>query len=183
MGMEARPGRIGPWLGGAILLGLVALVVGVAAVRGTVVAGQPVAAPVSAPPERQPAAGRRRRSVRPVPGRDETQEPVSCGRPHGFDQVSYRVGAADRFAEEELAACRLDAVDSLGSTDAIDSGAPQVVVIRSAFDERSGELITGPEARSADGTFYVDCMLAPAQADRKLTGPLRGLGHGSVPLR
>ena len=49
--METRPGRIGPWLGGAILLGLVALMLVVAAIRGTVVAGQPVAAPVPGPPE------------------------------------------------------------------------------------------------------------------------------------
>ena len=114
---------------------------------------------------------------------DRTQEPVSCGRPHGFEQISYWDGDADRSAADDVAACRLDSVDALGSTDALDDGALQVVVVHSAYDERSGELIIGPEARSADGTFYVDCMLAPVQADRQLTGPLRGLGDGPVPLR
>lgn len=51
MRMDAPSARFGPWLGGAILLGLVALMVGVAAVRGTVVAGRPMAQPVPAPPE------------------------------------------------------------------------------------------------------------------------------------
>jgi hypothetical protein len=49
--MRARTARFGPWLGGAILLGLVTLMVGVAAVRGTLVAGSAVAPPVPAPPE------------------------------------------------------------------------------------------------------------------------------------
>jgi hypothetical protein len=49
--MDARSARFGPWLGGAILLGLVALMVVVASVRGTLVAGRAVAPPVPAPPE------------------------------------------------------------------------------------------------------------------------------------
>lgn len=113
---------------------------------------------------------------------DDTQEPVSCGRPHGFEQVSYWDGDPDRPAADDLADCRLDAVDALGSTDALDTGALQVVVVQSAFDD-SGELITGPAATAVAGGFYVDCLLAPAQAERQLTGPLRGLGDGPVPLR
>lgn len=49
--MDARSARFGPWLGGAILLGLVALMVVVASVRGTLVAGRAVAPPVPARPE------------------------------------------------------------------------------------------------------------------------------------
>lgn len=51
VGVDPRPARIAPWCGGAILLGLVALMVVVASVRGTVVAGESMAAPVPAPPE------------------------------------------------------------------------------------------------------------------------------------
>lgn len=113
---------------------------------------------------------------------DETQEPVSCGRPHGFEQVSYWDGDPDRPAEDDLADCRRDAVDALGSADAIDGGRLQVIVVHSAFDD-SGELVTGPQAQAVADGFYTDCMLAPTQAGQKLTGPLRGLGDGPVPLR
>lgn len=114
---------------------------------------------------------------------DETQEPISCGRPHGFEQVSYWDGDAGRPAADDLADCRLDAVDALGSTGALDQGALQVVVVHSAFDDDSGELLIGPGAQAAAGGFFVDCMLAPAQAERQLAGPLRGLGDDPVPLR
>ena len=50
VGVDPRPARFGPWWGGAILVGLVALMVVVAAVRGTVVAGESTAAPGAAPP-------------------------------------------------------------------------------------------------------------------------------------
>lgn len=113
---------------------------------------------------------------------DRSQEPVSCGRPHGVEQVSYWDGDPDRPAEADLADCRRDAVDALGATDALDGGALQVVVAQSAYDD-SGDLVVGPPARAVVGGFYIDCMLAPAQADRQLTGPLRGLGDGPVPLR
>lgn len=49
--MDARSARFGPWLGGAILLGLMTLMVVVAGIRGTVVVGRSVAVPVPAPPE------------------------------------------------------------------------------------------------------------------------------------
>lgn len=114
---------------------------------------------------------------------DETQEPVSCGRPHGFEQVSYWEGDPDRSADDDAADCRRDAIDALGATDGLDSGALQVVVVHSAYDDTSGELITGAPARAAAGGFTVDCMLAPAQAGRELVGPLRGVGDGPVPFR
>lgn len=112
-----------------------------------------------------------------------TQEPVSCGRPHGAEQVSYWTGDRSRPAEDDAADCRLDAVDALGSTDALDDGSLRVLVVDSAVDEDTGEVITGGAARSAPSGFYVDCMLSPARAGRQLDGPLRGLGDGPVPLR
>ncbi|WP_420120665.1 hypothetical protein, partial [Nakamurella sp.] len=108
---------------------------------------------------------------------------VWCGRPHAAEQVSYWTGNASRAAADDAADCRLDAVDALGSTDALDDGSLQVVVVDSTVDEDTGEVLTGPDARSAANGFYVDCLLMPAQPGRELDGPLRGLGDGPVPLR
>lgn len=113
----------------------------------------------------------------------DSQEQVACGRPHGAEQVSYSIGDTGRSPEAEAADCRMDAVDALGSTDALDDGSLQVVVVNSILDEDTGEVLTGAAARSAGSGFYVDCMLTPAQAGRQLDGPLRGLGNGPVPLR
>lgn len=113
----------------------------------------------------------------------DSQELVACGRPHGAEQVSYSIGDTGRSPEAEAADCRMDAVDALGSADALDDGSLKVVVVNSILDEDTGEFLTGADARSAASGFYVDCMLAPAQPGRELDGPLRGLADGPVPLR
>ena len=112
-----------------------------------------------------------------------SQEPTSCGRPHAAEQVSYWTGNASRPAADDAADCRLDAIDALGSTDALDDGSLQVVVVDSTVDDDTGEVRTGADVRSAASGFYVDCLLMPAQAGRELDGPLRGLADGPVPLR
>ena len=50
-------------------------------------------------------------------------------------------------------------------------------MVASKYDD-DGELITGPEAASADGDYFLDCLLVPARAGQELVGPLRGLGEG-----
>ncbi|HEY7815968.1 MAG TPA: hypothetical protein VIC62_22175 [Nakamurella sp.] len=117
-----------------------------------------------------------------------TLDPLPCEWAHGAEHVSYWSGDPTEAQESALADCRTDAVEALGSPAALDRGELAVTLVNSRYadsdaDSDDGELIVGPEAVTADGEYFVDCLLVPAQAGRELTGPLRGLGDEPVPLR
>lgn len=168
-GMDARSARFGPWLGGAILLGLVALMVVVASVRGTVVAGSPVAAPVPGPPE---------------PGHCLLEDPLD-GDSSGFVMYSdddelpdWRTGrcAGARYGEVvtigagiDLASsfqvgtwerCWRDAMKYLGLPEpAADDGhpVPDISVMTA---------LIGPDPRQrASGQDWAACVALPASSD------------------
>lgn len=310
--MDTRFARIGPWLGGAILLGLVALTVVIAAIRGTMVAGRPVATPVPSPPEpadclledpfqgnfsgyvvyeddelpawrtgrcagdrygdvvaigkgvddlqttfvdgaweqcwrdasgylglpdpsgadgrrgpdvnvltaligpdeRQRAAGQDwaacvvqlapsgagagltvDHSLRDAWSRAEDRRlmalcvtderllyPVDCRERHGAEQISSRSGDPAGFGESDVAACRLDAIDALGSPAALDRGDLTSLALPTRWDDRTGQQATGPDAVSAVQPYTVTCLLLPGDRSRMLTGPLRDLGDAPAPL-
>lgn len=114
----------------------------------------------------------------------DSQEPISCGWRHGAEQISYAWGDPTQTPEALSAACRADAVEALGSPAALDRGDLAVSVVASRYaDDGDGELITGPEAVTSDGTYFVDCLLVPARPGQELVGPLRGLGEQPTPLR
>ncbi len=114
----------------------------------------------------------------------DTENPVPCVWTHGAEQVSYWDGDPTVSAESGLADCRTDAIEALGSPAALDRGELAVTLVTSRYADPDGdELITGPEAVTADGDYFVDCMVVPGQPGRQLTGPLRGLGDGPAPLR
>lgn len=97
--MDARQARLGPWVGGAILLGLVALMVVVAAARGTVVAGRPIAPPVPKPPE---------------PGQCLLDDPFAVGG----DGYVLMLGSGDELPSARTTACvgaRFGEVVALGA--------------------------------------------------------------------
>lgn len=303
--MDSRSAGLRPWLGGAILLGLVALMVVVAAVRGTVVAGEPVAPPVPDPPEpghclpQNPfddeagyvfhdqqlppwrtsrCAGDRygevvtiadgvdlqssfedgsqercwRGALRylglPDPtgdrgpdvnvlatliGPDERQRAagqdwaacvvllapvgtgngltvghslrdawsraddrrlltmcvsdihllylVDCLEPHGAEQISSWPGDPAGFGEVDVAACRRDAVDALGSSAPLDRGDLSAAAQPARWDERTGQQITGADAVSGAQPYFVTCLLVPADPSRMLVGPVRDLGDAPLP--
>ena len=112
----------------------------------------------------------------------DSQDPINCAWSHGAEQISYAWGDSTQTPETATAACRADAVEALGSPAALDRGDLAVSVVASRYDD-DGELITGPEAASADGDYFLDCLLVPARAGQELVGPLRGLGEQSTPLR
>lgn len=115
---------------------------------------------------------------------ESAQSPVPCEWTHAAEHVSYWSGDPGAPQESGLADCRADAIDALGSSVALDRGDLAVTVGYSRYaDSDEGELIIGPEAVTADGDYFVDCMLIAGQAGRQLIGPLRGLGDAPVPLR
>jgi hypothetical protein len=116
---------------------------------------------------------------------DDIAEPVAadCHVPHRFELIGMAWGTTQATPEFIDAACRSTAIEALGSSAALDSGAltAQVVAVR-PDPENEGALIVGPGAVSSVSTYLDDCLLTTTDTARRLTGSLRGLGDAPVPM-
>ena len=107
--------------------------------------------------------------------------PVGCRSPHDFEVLGLALGTAGASQDAVTAACRQVVIDALGSSTALDRGDLSTSVVP-ARPRPNGELITGPDAITADSEYFNNCLATPTDGTKRLTAPLRGLGDAAVPM-
>ena len=95
--------------------------------------------------------------------------------------VGLRIGHGGSLPGCRDAACRQVVIDALGSSTALDRGDLSTRVVP-ARGGPNGDLITGPDAVTADGEYFNNCLATPTDGTKQLTAPLRGLGDAAVPM-
>ena len=109
--------------------------------------------------------------------------PLDCGRPHHYELLSGALGTPGGTPELAEAACREAVIEALGSPAALDRGDLRTAVLPVRFAPNSdGNMITGPEAITAGGDYFSNCLVTPTDSARRLTASVRGLGDAPVPL-
>lgn len=108
---------------------------------------------------------------------------TSCDQPHAYEMVSFWPGDPAVSDESNRDACRRDAIEWLGSPASLDRNELTVVVEYTRWDDVVNDVrIVEPAEMATVGVYDVECMLAPADNSRPLTGPVRGLGDAPAPL-
>ena len=106
----------------------------------------------------------------------------NCRWPHHFETLAAAPANPAAPPESVQADCRQAVTQALGSSAALDHGELTTQVVPFRPNPDNGTWITGPDAITADGSYFNDCLVTPTDTTRSLTAPLRGLGDDPAPL-
>jgi hypothetical protein len=108
---------------------------------------------------------------------------VNCWTPHRFELLSLSPGLSGGAVEPASeASCRQEVIAALGSSAALDRGDLAVLLVPVALEPNAGGGVLTDTDTPAAPTYVNNCLVMPADSNRRLTSSLRGIGDAPVPL-
>lgn len=95
---------------------------------------------------------------------ETTGQPANCRSIHRFEVLAVAKGTPGESQETMEAACRKAVAVELGSAAALDGGFLSSVAIAVKPDPEDGIPTTGPEAITADGDYFIECLATATDA-------------------